>query len=156
MTSVIDVALCATGSDPHSTVRRINSNSFHWRKVNYQSVITNTQPGAVMAPAADCDCETILARKIHRCPHVRHVRATNDSSGTTIYHSIVHFASDFIFTAGGSNHVPPDCFTQLAHYFVCHTRPPFEFVRLLTSGISPSGMSFQRSNTTSVRLSSVT
>jgi hypothetical protein len=106
MAGVIHIALRATGIHPHSAVGGIDSDALHRRKVNHQSLITNSQPGTVVTSTADGDRKAILAGKIHRCHCVRHVRATNDNDETPIDHRIVHFASAFIFTAGGGNQLP--------------------------------------------------
>jgi hypothetical protein len=94
--------------------RRLYRKSPSW---STKSMITNTQAGTVVAPAANSDGETLLAREIHRSPRVRHIRAANDNVGTTVDHSIVHFASGFIFTASGGNHAPPEVWRQLTERF---------------------------------------
>ena len=64
-------------------------------------MIADAESSAVVTSAADCDREALLARVIHRCSHVGYIRTADDEVRTAIDHSIVHFASDFIFAADG-------------------------------------------------------
>src|ERR1700726_2983724 len=95
MTGVIHVPLGATTLHSHGAFRGIDPNSSHWQKVNHQPLITYTQPGAIVPSASNGDGQTILTGKIDRCPHIRHVRATNNRGRTTVDHFVVDLPSNF-------------------------------------------------------------
>ena len=67
-------------------------------------MITDAEPSTVVTSAPNCDRETFLTRKIHRGPHVGYIGTADNHIGPTIDHSIVYFASDVVFAAGGSNY----------------------------------------------------
>src|ERR1700675_4447229 len=108
LSRMVEICLSAACLGPHRLVDRIDSDPFHRRKVNHHAVITDAESSAVVASAANGDRETLLAREIYRCPYVGHIGAADDNVGMTIDHSIVYFASDFIFAAGWGNYASPD------------------------------------------------
>src|ERR1700732_1966925 len=62
-----------------------------------------------------------VTRKIYGCHYVCHVRATKDSVGTTIDHSIVHSPCNLVFVATRGNEASPQFRRQIAIGFFSHT-----------------------------------
>jgi hypothetical protein len=92
MSGVIHVALRATGSHPHSAVRRIDMHPLHQGEINNQPVIATAQSGPVVTAAAYGGEKIILPTKPHGGDHIGYVGTASDQERPLVDHAVVQLA----------------------------------------------------------------
>jgi hypothetical protein len=65
MCGVIHIAPDASAAGCYSASRRIDSRVFDRRKINHQTVITNSQSTCIVTAAADGDEQIVISGEVH-------------------------------------------------------------------------------------------
>ncbi len=89
---VVDIAGDAAGADSHRSLRRIDSDAFHHRQVDDQTVIDAAQAGPAMAAAAHGNRKLVVAAEIHRRHHVGRVGTARDDERPLVDHAVIELA----------------------------------------------------------------
>src|SRR5437016_672968 len=92
MRRMIDIAPGASSAYDCRARRRVNARVFHWREVDDEAVITNSQASRVMSSTADCQKQILVSRKIYRLNYIRDVGTASYQPRPFVDHCIVHFA----------------------------------------------------------------
>src|SRR4051812_29315362 len=93
---VVDVPPGRAPLDPHRARGRIDAHALHWREVDHQPVVADTETGAVVPAATDGNEEVALAREGDGGNHVRDARAARDEAGLTVDHRVVDRAGGVV------------------------------------------------------------
>ena len=105
MRGVVDVAGGAAGLHPDGPRRRVDADPAHRRQVDHQAVVDATEPGAVVAAAADGDGQAVLAPEVHRRDDVGDVGAAGDQPRPEVDHAVVERARRVEAGIAGGEHV---------------------------------------------------
>src|ERR1700689_1922299 len=90
--SVVHVPPRASAAYTDDSCRRVDVNVFDARQINDQTVITNSQPSRVMAPASDRYQQVILPGEMNGGYDIRNVSAKSDKPRLAADHRVIHFA----------------------------------------------------------------
>ena len=89
---MIDVAPLATPFHANGARGRVDADTTHRRKVDYQAVVAGAETAAVVPAAPHGQQQRMLAREVHGCDHVRDIRATRDQPRALRNHRVVDLA----------------------------------------------------------------
>src|SRR5262249_6862494 len=79
---------------------------FDRRKIDHQTVVTNSQPTRIVAAAANRNKQIVVSREVYGTNHIGHVYAPRDQARLFVDHSIVNLSSFIVILIAWFDQAP--------------------------------------------------
>src|SRR5579871_6334308 len=80
----------------------VNSNTFHGRKVNHQTIIACSEATSVVSATSDGKGKLLFTGEVHALHDVGHVNAAGNKLGTLFDHGVIDVARNLIGIVAGA------------------------------------------------------
>ena len=134
MRRMINVAPDASASNRDGARNRIDPRVFDRRKVDHQTVVTNSQTAGVVAASSDGNQKIVIAREIHASHDVGDIHTLRDQARPFVDHPVIHLAGVVIIGVARLNQSASEASFELGDgIFVEHGK------RVVTQTVIPGG-----------------
>src|SRR5262249_15404927 len=114
----IEVAPRRASADARSAIRWINDDVAHRAQIDDDPAVADRESRGVVAAAANGDRKFVLAAEANRRLHVTDGFTPRNQRGTTIDHSIPHFARGIELGTVGAKEIAAECLAEIAKAIV--------------------------------------
>ena len=122
---MVDVAPQAAPLDTHGALLRVNADAMQVRQIDHQAFVAHAQAATVVAAAAHCEQQLLLAGEIDAAHHVGHVAAIDDQAGHAIDHRVVDLARVVVVGVARLHHAPAQLGSKfLDEFWIQHDGSP--------------------------------